>query len=119
MSNIEIGKYGENLACEFLINKGYVIVDRNYKFSRYGEIDIIAKDKDELCFVEVKTRRTDKFGTPMEAITKDKLLKILSCIKNYTSNTDLKYKRTRIDAISIELSEKEPKITHVKNIEIF
>ena len=118
MSNIEIGKYGENLACEFLIQKGCKIVDRNYKFSRYGEIDIIALDKDELCFIEVKTRRTNTFGTPMEAITKDKLLKILSCIKNYTSKTNLKYKRTRVDAISIELTEQNPKITHIKNIEI-
>ena len=117
MSNIEIGKYGEDLACDFLIKKSYKIIDRNYKFSRYGEIDIIALDKDELCFIEVKTRRTNTFGTPMEAITKDKLLKILSCIKNYTSKTNLKYKRTRIDAISIELKNFEPKITHLKNIE--
>lgn len=117
MSNIEIGKYGENLACEFLIKNGYKIIDRNYKFTRYGEIDIIALDKDELCFIEVKTRRTNAYGTPMEAITKEKLSKILSCIKNYTSKTNLKYRKTRIDAISIEL-KKEPKITHLKNIEI-
>lgn len=119
MSNIEIGKYGENLACEFLSKNGYIIVDRNYKYSRYGEIDIIATEKDELCFIEVKTRRSNAFGTPMEAITKEKLLKIYSCIKNYISKTNIKYKKTRIDAISVELTKKEPIITHIKNIEIF
>ena len=118
MSNIEIGKYGEDLACEFLIKNKYKIIDRNYKFSRYGEVDIIALDKDELCFIEVKTRRTNTFGTPMEAVTKDKLLKIFKCIKNYTSKTNLKYNKTRIDVISIEIKNNEPKITHLKNIEL-
>lgn len=118
MTNIEIGKYGENLACDFLIKKGYRIIETNYKYSRYGEIDIIAMDNNELCFIEVKTRRNNKFGTPMEAITKDKLLKIYSCIKNYTSKTKLKFKRARIDAISIEIKENETKINHIENIEI-
>jgi len=118
MSNMEIGKYGENLAKEYLIKKGYKIVEMNYKYSRYGEIDIIALDKNELCFVEVKTRRNNKFGTPMEAITKEKLMKIFSCIKNYTiENKNLKYSKCRIDAISIELTNEMPKITHIKNVE--
>ena len=118
MSNIEKGKYGENLASEYLIRQGYRIIETNYKFSRYGEIDIIAMDKDELCFVEVKTRTQTRFGDGMEAITKDKLLKIYKCIKNYTQNPNLKYKRYRIDAISIDLKNKEPKITHIKNVEM-
>lgn len=118
MSNIEIGKYGEKLAAEFLVKKGYKIIETNYKYSRYGEIDIIAADKGELCFIEVKTRRNNRFGGPMEAITKDKLLKIYSCIKNYTSKTNLKFKRARIDAISVELNEDGPKIVHIKNVEI-
>lgn len=116
MSNIQKGKYGEELACDFLTKKGYKIVGRNYKYSRYGEIDIIATDKDELCFIEVKTRTSNKFGTPMEAITKDKLLKILSCAKNYVQETNFKFKRYRIDAISIELIHNEAKIVHIKNL---
>lgn len=117
MSNIEKGKYGEKLACDYLIKQGCKIVETNYKYSRYGEIDIIALDKGELCFVEVKTRTSNRFGGPLEAITKDKLLKIYSCIKNYTSKTELKYKRARIDVIAIELGGKEAKIQHLKNIE--
>ncbi|MDO5436967.1 MAG: YraN family protein [bacterium] len=118
MSNIEIGKYGEKLACEFLIKKGYRIIETNYRYSKYGEIDIIAADKDVLCFIEVKTRTNNRFGTPMEAITKDKLLKIYTCIKNYRAKNGLKFKRARIDAVSIELNKDGAKITHIENLEI-
>ncbi len=117
MSNIEFGKYGENLAKKYLESLGYKILDMNYKYSRYGEIDIIALDKNELCFVEVKTRRNDKFGTPMEAITKDKLIKIQMSAQNYIREKNLKFERYRIDAISVELKENKENITHIKNIE--
>ena len=119
MSNIIKGKYGEELSCEYLIKKGYKIIETNYKYSRYGEIDIIAlSPNDELCFVEVKTRYQDKFGSPLEAITKDKLLKIYSCIKEYSLKTKIKYRRCRIDALSIEVKDKEILINHIENIEI-
>lgn len=117
MTNKEIGKYGENLAKKYLENLGYKILDMNYKYSRYGEIDIIALYKNELCFVEVKTRRNDKFGTPMEAITKDKLIKIQLTAKNYIQEKKPKFEHFRIDAISIELKENKEEITHIKNIE--
>ena len=117
MTNKEIGKYGENLAKKYLENLGYKILDMNYKYSRYGEIDIIALYKNELCFVEVKTRRNDKFGTPMEAITKDKLIKIQLSAKNYIQEKKPKFEHYRIDAISIELKENQKEITHIKNIE--
>ena len=74
MSNIQKGKYGEELAAEFLIKSGYKIIDKNYKFSRYGEIDIIALEKDTLCFIEVKTRTNNNFGSGLEAVTKEKLM---------------------------------------------
>lgn len=117
MTNKGIGKYGENLAKKYLENLGYKILDMNYKYSRYGEIDIIALYKNELCFVEVKTRRNNKFGTPMEAITKDKLIKIQLSAKNYIQEKKPKFEHYRIDAISIELKENKEEITHIKNIE--
>lgn len=117
MTNKEIGKYGENLAKKYLENLGYKILDMNYKYSRYGEIDIVALYKNELCFVEVKTRRNDKFGTPMEAITKDKLIKIQLSAKNYIQEKKPKFEHYRIDAISIELKENKEEIIHIKNIE--
>ncbi len=117
MSNIQKGKYGEELACKFLSEKGYKIIETNYKYSRYGEVDIIALDKDELCFIEVKTRSSLKYGIPFEAITKDKLSKIYSTMQAYKQQSGLKYQKCRVDAISIELTGKSPIVKHIKNIE--
>ena len=83
MSNKIKGKYGEDIAVKYLIKNGYKIVERNYHFSRYGEIDIIALDKDTLCFIEVKTRTTEKFGTGFEAVNRTKLSKIYKCALSY------------------------------------
>lgn len=64
----QLGKIGENLASEYLEKQGYLILERNFA-CRQGEIDIIAKDEKEFVFVEVKTRRSLKFGYPAEAVT--------------------------------------------------
>ena len=72
MNNREFGNKGEDLACEYLIKNGYKILERNKHFSKLCEIDIIAKLKDKVVFVEVKTRKSNAFGSPMEAITKTK-----------------------------------------------
>ena len=72
MNNRELGNKGEDLACEYLIKNGYEILERNKHFSKLCEIDIIAKYKNKIVFVEVKTRKTDAFGMPMEAITRTK-----------------------------------------------
>lgn len=122
MSNKIKGKYGEDIAVKYLIKNGYKIVERNYHFSRYGEIDIIALDKDTLCFIEVKTRTTEKFGTGFEAVDRIKLSKIFKCTLSYLSSTKIPYKNYRIDVISILLTgnrdAKEPEVNHIKNIEI-
>ena len=114
MSNIYTGKKGEELACEFLIKKGYKILEKNKHFSRFCEIDIIALDKNTLVFCEVKTRKTTVCGTPLEAITKSKYQNIKKGIFFYLQENS-SYKKFRIDAISIVL---EPKleIDHLKNI---
>ena len=114
MSNISTGKKGEELACEFLIKKGYKILEKNKHFSRFCEIDIIALDKNTLVFCEVKTRKTTVCGTPLEAITKSKYQNIKKGIFFYLQENS-NYKKFRIDAISIVL---EPKleIVHLKNI---
>ena len=121
MSNKIKGKYGEDIAVKYLIKNGYKIVERNYHFSRYGEIDIIALDKDTLCFIEVKTRTTEKFGTGFEAVNRTKLSKIYKFALSYLSIAKIPYKNYRIDVVSILLTanetDKEPKITHIKNVE--
>ena len=114
MNNITTGKQGEKLAVEYLTKQGYKIIETNRRFSRYCEIDIIAKDKDTYVFCEVKTRKTTICGSPFEAITKTKYQNIKNGIYFYRQeNPDCK--KYRIDAIAIVL---EPKleIKHLKNV---
>ena len=66
-----LGKKGEKLVEAYLVKQGCKIVKRNYK-TPFGEADIIAQDGEELAFVEVKTRTNDKYGTPREAVGKEK-----------------------------------------------
>ena len=80
MSNLSLGKNGEDIAKKYLEKSGYKILETNKRFSKLCEIDIIALDKNTLVFVEVKTRKTDICGHPFEAITKNKY----NHIKGYT-----------------------------------
>lgn len=113
--NKEVGARGEILAQEYLQKQGYEIIETNKRFSRFCEIDIIAKDKDTLVFVEVKTRSSDFCGSPLEAITKTKYENIKIGLFTYMQETKVKYKKFRIDAISIILKP-EIKIQHLRNI---
>jgi putative endonuclease len=115
MSNKEIGEKGEKLAQEYLLMQGYEIIETNKRFSRFCEIDIIAKNKDTLVFIEVKTRSSDFCGSPFEAITKRKYENIKTGLFTYLQETKIKYKTFRIDAISIILNP-QIKINHLKHI---
>ena len=114
MDNISIGKKGEKLAQDFLIKKGYKILETNKHFSKFCEIDIIAQDKDTIVFCEVKTRSTDFCGNPLEAITKTKYQNIKKGIYLYFQE-NTQHKKYRIDAISIILKPNF-EIKHLKNI---
>ncbi len=113
MNNRKFGNAGEDLACRYLQKQGYEILERNKHYSRFCEIDIIAKNKDTIVFVEVKTRKTDSFGTPFEAITATKYANIKKGVYNYLSEN--KVKNYRIDVVGITLKP-EIKIEHLKNI---
>ena len=114
--NCEKGRIGESLAEEFLISKGFKIIEKNWRYSRQGELDIIASDKNTLVFVEVKARSSISFGYPIEAIDKNKMNKIKTLAGIYLSeNKDLKFKKLRFDAVGIILGE-NPQISHYKDI---
>ena len=68
----EFGNTGEDIATEYLEKQGYIILERNF-YCKQGEIDIIAKDKNEVVFVEVKSRSDVGYGLPSEAVTKQKI----------------------------------------------
>lgn len=114
MSNLSVGKNGEEIAKKYLEKQGYKILELNKRFSRYCEIDIIALDKNTLVFCEVKTRKTNICGSPFEAITKTKYENIKKGIYYYIQENP-KYKNFRIDAIAI-VFKPELKIEHLKNI---
>ncbi len=91
-----IGDSGEAAACRYLKKQGYRILERNYKVIQgkiVGEIDIIAQKGDTISFVEVKTRKSEDFGLPCEAVTKSKQQKIIKTAYAYIEekNVDANY----------------------------
>lgn len=119
MTNKIIGKQGEELAKNFLIKKGFSIVEMNYRFSRIAEIDIIAQKDNILHFVEVKTRTQNFFGSPLEAINRTKLISIYKCANHYLFNSKKHYKKIQIDAIGIVLSKNgEHKFDFIEDISL-
>lgn len=109
------GANGEEIAKNYLIKKGYQILTQNYH-SRFGEIDIIAKDRDCFVFVEVKTRSNASFGTPLEAITVFKLRKLIKTSQFYLNQFKLGDVCYRFDAVEVKFLNGEMIIGHVKNI---
>jgi putative endonuclease len=108
-----IGSKGEDIAEGFLKDKGYKIIARNYK-TPIGEIDIIAKDKDTLVFVEVKTRSNNSFGYPFEAVDarKRNKLKRLALLYLKSQKNDF---AVRFDVLSINVGDSTKTIEHIKD----
>ena len=115
MNNIKFGNAGEDLACRYLERNGYTILERNKHYSKFSEIVLIAQHKTTTVFVEVQTRKTNNFGSPLEAITKSKYENIKKGVQFYLS--EHKIKDYRIDVIGITITP-EIKIDHLKNISI-
>jgi len=97
---IDLGKEGEDLAVDHLEKNGYKIVKQNYR-SLYGELDVIALDKEILCFIEIKTRTSDLYGHPLESITKSKINKIAKTAMYFMGENDLLDSCARFDVVSI------------------
>ena len=108
--NHVLGVEGETLAKQFLIDNGYKIVALNYK-TKIGEIDIVAKTGDTTVFVEVKDRKTQRFGMPREAVTPYKQNKIKLVATQYILSHKLMDSKVRFDCIEI-LGDT---ITHIQN----
>ena len=109
-SNI-YGKRSEIIAADYLKDKGYKILETNYK-NKIGEIDVIAQDKDYIVFVEVKARLSQKFGHPLDAIDERKQQKIHAVASLYLVTHKKYNKPCRFDAISI-LGVEDPEIRHI------
>lgn len=110
----KFGKKSERLAAEYLRRKGYRIIETNYR-SPMGEIDIIAKEKGTLVFVEVKARRSSRFGSPKGAVTPAKQRKISMAALDYLKRFGQDDTRARFDVVAIDIQAGKTDIEVVKN----
>ena len=105
MKRRELGSIGEKLAKDFLKKKGYRIRETNFR-CREGEIDIIARKKDYLVFVEVRTKASSSFGSPEESVTSVKKEKLIASALTYLSSHQDLPESWRIDFVAVELDQK-------------
>lgn len=111
----DTGNYGEDLACGFLEDLGYKIIERNY-FYNHGEIDIVALDGNELVFVEVKYRKSLEYGPPEVSISVTKQRLIKRTAEAYLYEREIRDQACRIDFIAIlHNKDEKPVINHFKN----
>lgn len=113
----ESGNEGEEIAANYLVQKGYEIVERNYFFSK-GEIDIIARDpsNNELVFVEVKFKTNLEFGDPVYSVTKNKQRQLKRLAELYLYDKNIDEIDCRFDVITVlKLYNSEPVIEHYEN----
>ena len=98
-AKLNLGKKGEQLAARYLQQKGYKILDFNYR-TKFGEIDVVAKDGETIVFVEVKTRTSTRFGEPEEAVGKRKLAHIKRAAESFCIANSYNG-QTRLEVVAI------------------
>lgn len=110
----QVGKSGEDCAVRFLKKKGYKVIERNYRCI-FGEIDLVATDKDEIVFVEVKSRRSKGFGNPEAAVDINKQKKISRIAMNYLMEKELGDHNARFDVVAIHFLPEGERVEIIKN----
>jgi putative endonuclease len=114
MENKDLGKKGEELALRFLKKRGYRIIEKNY-VCKMGEMDIIAKEKDTLVFIEVKTRTSTLFGPPQLAVNSSKQRQLSKVALNFLKEKQLEDVKARFDVVAILLVQKGEEIELIKD----
>ena len=112
MNKKEIGNRYEKIVERFLEKNGYQILESNYR-NFIGEIDIISKFENCIVFIEVKSRKTKKYGLPRESVTKKKIDKIRKCSLIYLRDNNIYDNPLSFDVVEVYINEK--KINHIKN----
>lgn len=111
-----LGQTGEQIAADYLEERGIRVIDSNWRCVR-GEIDLIALDGTELVIVEVKTRRSRRYGDPLEALTRAKLLRLRTLAVMWAREHHRVIGTLRIDAVGIIMdSSGTPSIDHLKGV---
>ncbi|OIQ29920.1 MAG: hypothetical protein BM564_03875 [Bacteroidetes bacterium MedPE-SWsnd-G2] len=109
----DLGKKGEDLAVEFMINEGYQILDRNYRFDR-AEVDILCLKEGVLVALEVKTRASSHFGDPQDFVTSKQIKQLVKVVDHYVVDHDMDVE-VRFDIIAILKQKENYKIKHFKD----
>ena len=107
-----LGKKGEELALRYLKDNGYKILETNWRF-KHKEVDIIAREGNEICFIEVKTRSSDKWGSPEESVTVKKRKLLINAARAYVENMDCMCE-VRFDVIAVITDGEQHTIKHIR-----
>lgn len=111
----DVGHAGEEMATAFVEDLGYTVVTRNYR-KRFGEIDIVAEDGETLVFIEVKTRSSERFGSPLEAVDARKQLRMARAALDYMASCGQHDRLARFDVVAVRLQpDGPPQIEHIRN----
>jgi putative endonuclease len=109
----ELGKKGEDLAVDYLISKGYKIIERNYRFDK-AEVDIMAQKLTTLAIIEVKTRSSTDFGNPQDFVKPKQIQRFVKAVDEYVTLNNLNVE-IRFDIIAIVKNKTAFNIEHIKN----
>lgn len=111
-----LGRRGEDIAQRFLQRAGMIIVNRNYRMaSGGGEVDLIGWDGEALVFVEVKSRKSDAYGSPDRAIGLDKQSSMVRAAREYARHAEVPWENARFDVVTVVFST-PPEVTHLRDV---
>lgn len=113
---VSIGALGEEAAVKALKKQGYKIIDRNYR-TKMGELDIIAKDGEYTCFIEVRLRKNNSFGSPADSIDEGKRRRIINAAKHYAVSKHIYDTPMRFDVVLINATADKNKLKNI-NLQI-
>jgi len=108
----ELGRRGEELAAELLRARGYTIVERNFR-CRAGEIDLVALDGPTVVFVEVRSRRGERVGTPLESVDPRKQARLTLVARHFLHARRLAESDVRFDVVGVRFDREPPRLEHV------
>jgi len=109
-----VGRTGEDVAVQYLLQRGYYILERNYR-CRFGEIDLVARDGGTLTFIEVKTRRSRTFGPAAAAVTYTKQRHLIKASQMYMVQHGKRDDLCRFDVVTIDMDGQESRIELIKD----
>jgi putative endonuclease len=114
VNSTKSGRLGETIAMDYLRRYGYRIVESNYRCA-LGEIDVIATEGKTVVFIEVKSRKTERFGEPQAAVGLQKQKKISMVAQNYLKEKKLNNVKARFDVVAVRLLPQGPKVELIRN----